>query len=170
MCAIHLPLKLLDPGTPPPHVGQLIGLRRPTVQRSLRAIVCRQSAVVGGPSTFLRRRGAIVRRCGAIVRRPLTVARGSGNPFSSPHRPGRLDRVLPRLRAGIPHIGYLIALRCDLVTLIGCDFSRHRGSQTSARLLISKLRRMPTMHSAHVTNLLIGPRGGFPIAGDLIRI
>ena len=108
-CTIYLPLKLRHAGAPPPHVGQLIGLRHFTVKRGLGAIARRQGAIVGGPSAFVGRPGAIVGRLDSIVRRPLTIARRSESLLLFSGRPGRLDRMLPRLGARIPHLGHPIA-------------------------------------------------------------
>jgi hypothetical protein len=72
---IYLPPKLLEPGSTLPDVGQLVGLRRFTVQRSLGAIVRRQYAVTGGLSTFLGRPDAIIGRTGAIARCPGAIIR-----------------------------------------------------------------------------------------------
>ncbi len=66
MCAIYLPLKLLDAGASSPDVGQLVDLRRFAVYGRLRAIVCRQSTVARGLGTFLAGSGAIGSRSGAV--------------------------------------------------------------------------------------------------------
>jgi hypothetical protein len=157
-CTIYLPLQLLHPRAPPTDVGQLIGLRRLTVHRGLSTIARRQGAIARGRGTFLGRSDALIRRPGAIIRgtgtiilRPLTISRC----------PERL--ILAR-------IGCLIARPRHLVTLIRRDLARGRGSQTSAGLPISEMRRMLTMHTAYVTNPLIGPHSGFLVTGGLILI
>jgi hypothetical protein len=72
-CTIYLPPKLIEAGGPLPDVGQLVGLRRFTVQSSLGAIPCRQDAVAGGLGTFFARRGAIVGCTRAIARCPGAI-------------------------------------------------------------------------------------------------
>ena len=85
-------------------------------------------------------------------------------------RPGCLCRVSPRLGGGIARIGRPVARMCHLVALIRRDLARRRGAQAGARLSISEMRRMLTMHAAHVTSSLIGPHRGFLVAGGLVLV
>jgi hypothetical protein len=125
--------------------------------------------IAGGLTTIFGRSGAIPRRSGAIKRRTLTIARSSVRPLLSSHRLRRLD-LLPRLSGGVPLLGSLVARFSRLSTLVRRDISRHSGSPTSARLLISKMRRMLTMHTGQVTTPLISALGGFLITCGLILV
>jgi hypothetical protein len=138
---------------------------------------CTLSAFLSSTGTFFSRTGAIARRTGAIVDRLLMIARRTGaiirrllmiaccseSLLLFSHRLSRLFRIAVRIGAGIPHLGHLI-------TLIRRDISRRCGSQACARLLISEMRRMLTMHAPHVTRVLISPLEGFLIAGGLILV
>jgi hypothetical protein len=104
------------------------------------------------------------------VLRPLTIARRPERLRLACVRPGYLHRVSPRLGHGIACICCLIARMCHPVALVRGDLARGRGSQTGARLSISEMRRMLTMHAAHVTSPLIGPHHGFLVAGGLILV
>jgi hypothetical protein len=178
MCTIYLTLQLRHPGAPAPDMGQLIGLRRLTVHRGLGTIARRQHPILRGLGTFLGRSGALIRRPGAIVRgtgtvilRPLTVSRRPPkHPLLAFIRFGWLHRTIPRPGAGVPRLGYLIARLRHIVTLVRCDLARPRGSQTGPRLSVSEMRRVRTMHTAHVTNPLIGLHRGFLVAGSLILV
>ena len=134
------------------------------------AIAPRMGEIAGGLSTIFGRSAAIPRRSGAIIRRTLTIARCLDRPLLSSHGPKRLGLLLPRLSGGVPLLGSLVARRCHLSTLVRRDISRHSGSPTSARLLISKMRRMLTMHTGQVTSPLISALGGFLVACGLILV
>ena len=144
-------------------MGQLIGLRRLTVRRGLGTIAGRQCAVLRGLGTFLGRSGALICRSGAIVRgtgaivlRPQAISRRPERLLLACVQPERLvDRMHPRLGVGVSRIGYLIARLRNLVALVRRDLARDRGPQAGARLSVSEMRRMLTMHTANVTNPLI---------------
>jgi hypothetical protein len=126
--------------------------------------VCTLSAFRSRTGTFFSRTGALARRTGtivdsllmiacrtgAIIRRLLVIACCSESLLLFSHRLSRLFSIAVRIGAGIPHLGHLI-------TLIRRGVSRRCGSLPCARLLISEMRRMLTMHAAHVTGVLISP-------------
>jgi hypothetical protein len=100
---------------------------------------------------------------GAIIRGLLMIACCSERLLLSSRRLSRLDRIVSRPADGIPHLRHLI-------TDIRGGVSRRCGSQACARLLVSEMRRMLTMHAAHVRGVLISPLEGFLIAGGLILV
>jgi hypothetical protein len=105
---------------------------------------------------------AIARCFGVIIRRLLMIACGPERLLLSSHRLSRLDGIVFPVGVGVTRVRHL-------VTLVRGGVSRRCGSQASARLLLSEMRRMLTMRAARVPRVLISPLG-FLVAGGLILV